>query len=69
MTTFRILLRCLPNGRGSWDFSTAVEHDYRIQAWSKEEAINRARQHALAAGYQRTIVASCMPAFAVELPK
>jgi hypothetical protein len=69
MTTYRITLRCLPNAEGSWDHSSGVERIYRVEAWTREDAISHARMKALAAGFRRTVVVGVMPAFMEELPR
>lgn len=61
MTLFRITLRCLVLGDGYRD------RTYRVDAWSREDALRKARDLAIREGFPDIQVLYCMPAFVDEV--
>jgi hypothetical protein len=65
MTTYSITLRVW----GHADRRLPAYRQYRIPAWTREEAIKLARDRALAEGWGSSAVSWCMPAFITEMTK
>jgi hypothetical protein len=63
MTTFRIILRCRR------DQEAEIVRNYRIEAWTREEAIRKAKDLAFNEGFGSTSVNYCMPAWTDEISK
>ena len=61
MTTYRITLRCFDREH------KAHLRDYRIEAWTREDAIRKARDLAFLQGFAKAEVSYIMPAFIAEL--
>ena len=63
-TTYRITLRCRNRAGEIFD------RDYRIEAWTREDAIRKARNLAsMQQGFSSSEVTYCMPAFVSELSR
>lgn len=65
MTTFRIVLRCF--GTVPSHFRAYHLRTYRIDGWSREEVIKKARDAAFREGFTKTEVHYVMPAFVDEI--